>query len=48
MFERWFRWERRARARAPEVKSGAPLIALQLGASARWTPRDMRRSPAKA
>jgi HK97 family phage portal protein len=39
MFERWFRWERRANARAPEAKS-APLIALQLCGPARWTPRD--------
>ncbi len=38
MFERWFRMGR-ARARAPETKSG-PLIALQLGGQARWTPRD--------
>ena len=39
MFERWFRWERRARARAPETKA-TPLIALQLVGRAQWTPRD--------
>jgi HK97 family phage portal protein len=39
MFERLFRWERRRRARVPETKS-APLLALQLSASASWTPRD--------
>src|SRR6185295_2630452 len=39
MFERWFRWERRASARVPERKS-VPLVALQLASPARWTPRD--------
>jgi HK97 family phage portal protein len=39
MLERWFRWERRANAHAPETKA-TPLIALQLCNAARWTPRD--------
>jgi HK97 family phage portal protein len=39
MFERWFRLQSRASARAPETKA-APLIALQLSSQARWTPRD--------
>lgn len=39
MFERLFRWERRAKKRVPEFKS-SPLIALQLSGPASWTPRD--------
>ncbi len=39
MFERWFRWERRAGKRAPETKSTG-LVALQLSGRASWTPRD--------
>jgi HK97 family phage portal protein len=39
MFQRWFKAGARKSARAPETKS-APLIALQLCAEARWSPRD--------
>jgi HK97 family phage portal protein len=40
ILEHWFRRERSAQSRAPDMKSVTPLIALQLCGQARWTPRD--------